>query len=215
MSSPPHPNLLMVEGKTDALLANHLADLHRLPKNYDFKDYEGIDALLKVLPERLKESERRRLAVVVDADDDPPAQWRAIRDRLAKSDYRVPPAPERNGTVLAAPNEDLPVVGIWMMPDNGSRGILEDFVQKLVPPENELLPRARQVVKEIPPEHRRFRDQHIPKAEIYTWLAWQEKPGCSFGPAVKSGLLDGNQPAAKDFMAWLRRVFDNDSGTTA
>lgn len=215
MSRPPRPNLLMVEGTTDALVANHLADLHALPDDYDFKDYEGIDALLRALPQRLRESERRRLALVVDADGDPPARWAAIRDRLAPSAYTLPAEPEPDGTVLASPSEELPIVGIWMMPDNRSSGILEDFVQKLVPPDNPLLLRARQAVKEIPSDLRRFRKQHAPKAEIYTWLAWQEKPGCSFGPAVKSGLLDGNQPAAKDFMAWLRRVFDHDPGTTA
>jgi hypothetical protein len=208
MRRPPRPNLLLVEGKTDALVANHLCDWHGVPDYYDYVDYEGIAPLLVALPERVRESGRQRVAVVVDADTDPAGRWASVRDRLVPMGYQPGRSPAAGGVVVGSPDGVLPRVGIWVMPDNASPGMIEHFLQELIVPDDLLLPRARKVVAAIPQKHRRFPAARIPKAEIYTWLAWQDSPGTSFGPAIKQGLLDGNQPPAQEFVAWLRRVFD-------
>ncbi len=201
-------NLLLTEGKTDALIANHLADWHGVPDYYDDVTHEGIQHLLRTLPAHLRESERKRVAVVADADTDPGGRWRSLQGRLAPLGYPVPSAPEADGVVMEAPAPDLARLGIWVMPVNGSPGILEDFLQRLIVPSDSLLPLARSSVAGIPQDLVRFPVAHRPKAEIYTWLAWQASPGCSFGPAIKAGLLDGTQPPARAFISWLRRVFD-------
>lgn len=208
MRKPPRPNLLVVEGTTDAVVANHLADWHRMPDYYDDAQYDGIEPLLRDLPVRVRESERRGVAVVVDADADALARWASVRDRLTPLGYAVPTEPVADGAVVQSPGAGLARVGIWIMPDNESPGMLEDFLQQLIAPADPLLPLAQSAVAAIPPDERRFPAPHRPKAEIYTWLAWQETPGSSFGPAIKRGLLDGTQPLAKSFVGWLQRAFD-------
>jgi Protein of unknown function (DUF3226) len=208
MRKPPHPNLLLVEGQSDAVVANHLADWYGLPDAYDDVQYQGIEPLLRALPGRLKESERKRVAVIVDADDDLTARWRSVRVRLERLGYTVPRQPAIDGTIIEPPHGGLPRVGVWIMPDNATKGILENFLQSLIPPGDALLLRAKQCVAEIPVVERLFPDPRVPKAEIYTWLAWQETPGCSFGPTIKAGLLNGDHPLARRFIDWLRRLFE-------
>lgn len=65
-------------------------------------------------------------------------------------------------------------VGVWLMPDNQSRGMLEDFAGQLVPPEDELWDKAKLNVDEI--VNPRFPEEHTAKAYIYTWLGWQKEP---------------------------------------
>lgn len=202
-----NPNLLLVEGTTDAIVANHLASWHGIRDFYDSRSSEGIEHLLRVLPERLKESERRRVAVVVDADKSAESRWQAVQACLTPLGYGVPPQPEPGGCVIEPPDETLPRVGIWVMPNNSSPGVLEDFLQELIVSTDPLLPLARKSVAAIPTEYRLFPEPHRPKADIYTWLAWQQNPGSSFGPAIKAGLLDGTQPRAEEFIEWLLRVF--------
>jgi hypothetical protein len=201
------PNLLLTEGKSDALVANHLADWHGLPDYYDFGAYEGCEQLLEALPVRLKESGRQRVAVVVDANGDPAARWQALHDRVAPLGYAPPPNSEAGGVVLAAP-AGLPRLGLWLMPDNGSPGMLEDLLLSLIRPGDTLLPHARTAVAGVPVVVGRFKDAHATKAIAFTWLAWRDAPGSSFGPAIKSGAFDANAPAATALIAWLRRVFD-------
>jgi hypothetical protein len=180
-----------------------------VPDYYDYVDYEGIEPLLRALPQRVRESGRSKIAVVVDADANPAGRWTGVRNRLTPLGYQVPASLVPGGAVIPSPDGVLAQVGVWLMPDNGSPGILEDFLQRLIVPDDALLPLARQSVTAIPTGERRFPPPFRPKAEIYTWLAWQERPGTSFGPAIKAGFLDGNQPLARDFIAWLLRVFDS------
>lgn len=93
------------------------------------------------------------------------------------------------------------------MPDNRLPGMLEHFIEFLVPPADRLMARAKSAVAEIPIEDRAFIPAHQIKAEVHTWLAWQEQPGLPFGSAITARLLDGDCLAAQGFVAWLRRLF--------
>src|SRR5271157_1332160 len=91
---------------------------------------------LESVPIRLKASEEDDIVgVVVDADTDLNSRWQSLRDRLLKLGYaNVPQDPVSGGAILAPPGEKLlPRMGIWIMPDNKARGILEDFLRFLVP----------------------------------------------------------------------------------
>lgn len=209
MKKPKRSNLLLVEGQGDALVANHLADLYGVPDYYDDVPCNGIERLLRILPGHVRDSDRKCVAVVVDADTDAKARWAAVRDRLTPLEYDVPKAPKSNGVVIESPGLGRARVGIWVMPDNHSAGILEHFLQQLILPDDALLPLARSAVAALPANLRLFPEPHIPKAETYTWLAWQSTPGCSYGPAIKGGLLDYQQPAAQSYITWLRSVFDS------
>jgi len=92
------------------------------------------------------------------------------------------------------------------MPDNQSKGILEDFLRFLVPPGSPLFQYVEDSVKAIPGKPL-FPEKDEPKARIHTWLAWQKEPGKPYGTAITAKFLDPDAPQAKTFVAWLNRLF--------
>jgi hypothetical protein len=56
-------------------------------------------------------------------------------------------------------------------------------------------------------EPRHFSEPSTPKAQIHTWLAWQEEPGQPFGIAVTARYLDADAPHAQKLVDWVRRLF--------
>lgn len=46
------------------------------------------------------------------------------------------------------------------------------------------------------------------KAEVYTYLAWQENAGLPLGLAVKAKYFDPKSPQAAIFIDWAKRVFE-------
>jgi hypothetical protein len=100
----------------------------------------------------------------------------------------------------------MPALGVWLMPDNASEGMIETFAACLVPPDNACWEYARDIVQGLPEHVRQFSpDRAADKALLHTWLAWQEEPGCRTGAAVTRHLLRSDRPAALGFVAWVER----------
>lgn len=169
----------------------------------------GKDVLIGSLPLVLNRGELEQLAIIVDADSDLMARWRSVCQVLSKQGtVSLPETPESQGTVVEMEQPLHQVtVGIWIMPDNQLPGTLENFIACLVPAGDALWERARQCVNEIPAADRRFPPERQSKAEIHTWLAWQEEPGKPLGQAVTARHLDTQAPHAQQLVGWLRRVF--------
>ncbi|MEI7643037.1 MAG: DUF3226 domain-containing protein [Chloroflexales bacterium] len=211
--------IVLVEGADDSAVVYHLlaryglpiAERGRLsPGRILIEDGRGVDHILESLPTRLKtlsnEQPIPRLGLVLDADRDLTRRWEAIRNRLVDFGYgAVPDLPEAQGTVIQ--QDDLPIVGVWLMPDNQLPGELEDFVQLLVPATDTLWPRAEQAIEAIPADERRFPTHDLIKAMMHTWLAWQHEPGRPMGLAITKRFLDPDAPSAQLFIAWIRRLF--------
>jgi hypothetical protein len=45
------------------------------------------------------------------------------------------------------------------------------------------------------------------KANIHTWLAWQEEPGKPMGQAITAKYLNPKSKQAELFVNWLRALF--------
>jgi len=135
-------NLILVEGKNEEHVFGHLFHHHGIQKGIiDFKSKDGIANLLDSLSVELRGSELERLGIVVDADTNLKSRWDSLRHILMTAGYRaVPRDPLPDGSIIQ--QEDMPVVGIWLMPDNRLPGMLEDFVGFLVPQGNHLWVRA-------------------------------------------------------------------------
>ena len=195
-------SILLVEGEDDSKVVGNLLYAHGLDQTLQIKPQGGVSLLLRELPVWAKESELRRLGIVVDANSDPAPPWQSIRDTLISMGYEAPTEMKPNGIVLAT--EDRPAIGIWLMPSNTSPGMLEDFVLSMIANTDPLLPRARTCVGEIPPEHRRFAPQHRSKAIVHTWFAWQEEPGKPMGAGFSRRYLDSRCEPAMAFIGWIR-----------
>jgi|SRR5215213_10339294 len=206
-----NPRQLWVEGKDDNAMVQSLCAFHDLPRGlFEVHVAEGVEKLMEAFPVQLRARGLERFGIVVDADSDLRARWTAVRDQLVAGGYgSVPNDPSPAGTVLRA--ENLPVFGVWIMPDNAAPGVLEDFAAALIPVGDTLWSHAADAIDRIPEENRRFPIVRKAKAHIHTWLAWQESPGSPMGQAITKGDLDGRAPLAEAFVAWLRRLMVSDA----
>jgi len=81
-------NLILVEGKSEERVFDHLFRHHGIQKGIiDFKSKDGIDNLLESLPVELRGSELERLGIVVDADTNLNGRWDSLRNTLMKDGY--------------------------------------------------------------------------------------------------------------------------------
>lgn len=200
----------MVEGVDDEHVLKHLCGNRGLPDFDEIKNYQGVDSLMESLPVRLKACEYLDVVgVVVDADTDLTSRWASIRHKLIQLGYKdVPIDAVHDGTILDPPVDLLlPRMGIWLMPDNQSTGILEDFLSFLVPEGSLLFEHVKVSVEGIPEGERRFGELADPKALIHTWLAWQEEPGKPLGTAITARYLDPMVPQVDVLLGWLRQLF--------
>ena len=198
--------LLLVEGVNDLHVVRKLLWHHGLKSDVDFriKDTGGDNPLITTLPLEIRAAGLTPLGVIVDADVDLQARWDSLNYLVKKAGYAPPHSPDSRGLVLV--QDDLPALGIWVMPDNQLPGKLEDFVARLVPHQDSLLPMAERATRSIPAALRRFSEPDLAKAVIHTWLAWQEEPGSRMGEAFTKKYLDPKAPTALVFVDWVRRL---------
>ena len=152
-----------------------------------------------------------KLAVVVDADyaafdgrgrETVHAEY---RDLLSELGYRR--TPQRAGSGAVFVHEDgLPSVGLWIMPDNRSDGMLEDSLSQTVARDSHsLFEHARDAVKSLPnPLFDPAR--HGSKAVVATWLSWQRMPGKHIVSAVGERLLDLKSDLMRQIRSWLEET---------
>lgn len=202
--------VLLVEGTDDEHVLKHICGNRGIPHLDHVTPHGSVDNLLDSVPVRLKTSEDGDIVgVVIDADTDLAARWQSLRDRLTRVGYQgVPDNPATDGTIIdPPPGALLPRVGIWIMPDNQTKGILEDFLRFLVPGGSRLFDHVTTSVATIPEGERRFSQLAEPKALIHTWLAWQEEPGKPMGTAITARYLDPNVVQVDVLVSWLKRLF--------
>ena len=197
--------LLLVEGPDDQYVSGNLlaANDIRLDPPSGIRSCGGIERLLRdVLPATLRAATHRAIGVIVDADADITARWEALRYRLIEAGYTPPPVPDASGTIVRGER----AVGLWLMPDNKLPGTLEQFVSKLIPDGDELFPVARAAVAAIPQHLRRFASTSAAKAELHTYLAWQEEPGTPRGAGIAKRYFATTNETAGHFVDWVKRL---------
>ena len=209
--------MLLVEGKDEELVLPRLCESRGIKFRESYvvlQSKGGYTELLKGIPIEVKSADVNGLeilGIVIDADEDASTRWQAIRDRLAKLGYaNLPPIPHKAGTII--PGDELgvlPTIGIWLMPDNEAKGMLETLIGLLVPNReaNSLWQYAEQATTFVYDNHKPFPVTHKPKAVLHTWLAWQKKPGTPIGQAITATYLDANNPAADAFITWIKQLF--------
>ena len=189
--------ILLVEGTDDEHVLKHICGKRDIAHLDEVKPHGGDTKLLESLAVRLTlREEGDVIGVVIDADTEISNRWQSIQNRITEVGYQdVPNQPDPDGTILDPPAGTLlPRLGVWIMPNNQTSGILEDFLGFLVPQPTILFDHARDSVAAIPEGERRFKPLDEPKAIIHTWLAWQEEPGRPFGTAITARFLDPNVP---------------------
>jgi len=103
--------------------------------------------------------------------------------------------------------DGLPPVGLWLMPDHKNDGMLEDLIKQTVceGEQQSLLQTATVCLNRLPITL--FKPHHHTKATLYTWLAWQKRPGQALVSTVNADLIDRQSQEIQSFLKWLRKVF--------
>ncbi|MCA9708952.1 MAG: hypothetical protein KDK70_24110, partial [Myxococcales bacterium] len=77
----------------------------------------------------------------------------------------------------------------------------------MIPPADPVWTYAAEVSREALHRGARFKEHHIDKASVRTWLAWQEQPGVPPGNAIARKYLDAQQGTVHGFVRWFQRLF--------
>lgn len=201
------PRTLLFEGINDGHVISALLQKHSVKKSFGLYECGSDDKVLKRLSALIAGSSAMEvIGIVVDSDNpNLHSKWASITSRLQKEAYIVPKRPCQKGTFFE--KEGGPKIGVWLMPDNISDGMLEDFCKQLACQES--IKHAKKCVekaKEL--GYTTFIENHLSKATIHTLLAWQDEPGMPLGRAITANSLDGNKSAAKDFLKFINELFN-------
>lgn len=204
--SPTSERILMVEGQDDRHVISHIVNRSQLGLNFSISDREGIELLLEDIPLEVREPSREVVGIIVDGDTNLSSRWNAVRDRLLSEGFDVPSQPDPDGTIIPE-TDDLPRVGIWLMPDNQSTGELEDFVARMIPSDDAVWPLSVDYIEGIPIADRKFAENKTQRAKVHAWLAAREDPR-QMGQAIRARDLEVDGELCQKFVDWLRRLFE-------
>ena len=205
--------ILLVEGDDDKRVIPELIEKNGVvwtqdnPLIPDIHSCGGYSKLLNQIKTRLKESSLSQLGVIIDADDNPRGRWESIKNRCQVSIPNLPNELSEDGLICEV-TKDLKF-GVWLMPDNFQRGMLETFLAYMIPNETETLWQfAQSSVQEAINRGAKLTEVQYDKANIYTWLAWQDPPGRQLHQAVKETVLDPTHPRAQKFVKWFKDLYE-------
>lgn len=167
---------------------------------------------LPLLVKQLEDGSVTNLGIVVDADYQVEhglgfaGTLDKIRDQLNLHGF------ERETRLVSSGfeflhSDGLPSVGAWIMPDNKNEGMLEDFIQSVISDaeQSALHKTACAAVSRL--SHPLFKPIHRSKAEVATWLAWQQAPGAGLENVIGNGLINFAMQRYAQFQQWLHHVF--------
>ena len=196
--------VLLVEGPDDCHVVMALCAEHQIPETFGIFSCDNYEQVLIRANALTLSSERpTHIGILVDADTpNARARWTALQAKLKS--YSFPPEPGRQGTILGGGT--LPLLGVWIMPDNNSAGMLEDFL--LATLDKETVAITRELVASARCSGiTTFKDCHSSKALIHSYLAWQDEPGAPLGLSVTKRNLRPDTEGARQFTDFLRRLF--------
>lgn len=162
----------------------------------------GFTWIVETLETVLNDLEIKRVAIVVDGDDKPDTKRAAISALSKTFGFQTPPPlPWPAGCVVQSSSNRL--LGIWIMPDNQSAGKLETLLGRAIDSTDPNWNYANKVLDDV--KKPCFESIDREKAQLRTWLAWQDPPGLEFGTAITGNKF--KQHAVFDSLAaWLANV---------
>ncbi|GCL57808.1 DUF3226 domain-containing protein [Microcystis aeruginosa] len=204
---------LLVEGAEELRVIPQLMEANGVTWNrgeepLNIINCDGVENLLKpkYISAQLKTPNGlTHLGIVIDADEEPDNRWKSLYNACLPNIPNLPQNLPAAGLIITL--ESGLKFGVWMMPDNQSRGMLETFLAYLVP-DNNLWQYTQNKVIEAKQQGATYRDYHLDKANIHTYLAWQDPPGKQLHDAVKQKILNCSHPQSAIFLRWLQELYE-------
>jgi len=185
--------LLLVEGVNDCHAVFQIMwAIYKKDPPFGIHECGNDEGVLESLSARIVEPQPRQqvLGIVLDADIDGIERDAVIKARLDQirarvgSRYDVPDQISEEGLVIdprpERPDADrLPKLGIWLMPNNKTFGMLEDVLSA------SLLDHFREYTEKVVTQAKTdqiasYRDAHKSKAIIRTLMSWQDPPDVQY-----------------------------------
>lgn len=195
------PKLLLGEGKEEVRFFNALL-VHLGIADIQVIDYGG-KSMLKDFLEAIARppisgfASLASLAITRDADDDATAALASARAALAHVGLSIPAAHGRmEGT--------KPQVGIWILPDGATPGMLEDLCMGSVQADL-ALPCVDEYFQCVLQRAGR-QPNNRSKARLHAWLASQTDPDKRLGEAAEKHYWPWNAPAFQPIISFLRTL---------
>ena len=208
------PNQLLVEGNDDKFLIPYLMDNFLVwgdrPEDWvvEIASFGGIEPLLEIgiISSELKRPNLQALGIIVDADIMREARWAAVSQRCRDAVSDFPTDLPEGGLIHESPAGLR--VGVWIMPDNRSPGMIETFLQDMVPVSQASLWDFAELSRNEARSHgANYAESHQDKALIHTYLAWLEPPGQQLHTAMFSRSLHARSPLGFRFARWFIDLF--------
>lgn len=204
---------LLVEGAEELRVIPQLMEANGVTWNrgeepLNIINCDGVENLLKpkYISAQLKTPNGlTHLGIIMDADQEPNNRWKSLYNACLPNIPNLPQNLPAAGLIITL--ESGIKFGVWMMPDNQSRGMLETFLAYLVP-DNNLWQYTQNKVIEAKQQGATYRDYHLDKANIHTYLAWQDPPGKQLHDAVKQRILNQSYPQSANFLRWLQELYE-------
>ena len=194
-------SIILVEGQTDKVIIEKIA-MKATRRDVTFSVQNGIGNLLKRIKTYPKASGARRIGIIIDANNDLNGRWQSVYDRLRRSELEIelPNMPDRDGFIQECGQQRI---GIWLMPDNRDPGMIEDFIQKIIPNDNrwEL---AVEFIDKAMENGITFQES---KAKVYAWLAIVE-PGLKLGTVMDKNVFEFDNEDFRRFENWICKFLD-------
>ena len=213
--------LLLVEGVNDCHAVFQLMWLvYRSNPVFGIHECGNDDKVLESLAARIVSSRPRQkiLGLILDADIEGLRPDQVIQSRLDQlaarvgTYYPMPAVFPEAGLILdplpTRPEADrLPRLGVWLMPNNKAYGMFEDLLMGSL--SDQVAAYTTAVVKQSKADGvARFKEAHLSKAIIRTYLAWQDPPDLQYlGLAIKKGAFEKIEGECEKLIQWLERLF--------
>lgn len=214
-----YSNILLVEGNSDKWVIPEFIEQNGIqweisPKEYivNIKPKDSKEKLLneKIIKYELQARGLKSLGIVVDADENPQGRKQRIEQIYQSLGKTLGDNLTKDGLIFEL--ESGKKFGIWMMPDNQNQGMLETFLSYLItennPDDNPLWQYIQEVVKEAKQKGATYKEKHLDKAKIHTWLAWQDEPGRQLHQAIKETILNPKHPLGQSFFRWFKELYN-------
>lgn len=214
---------LVVEGITDKFFFEYLCKKNNFDVNISvetpsnilnsgYNTKQGVFNILQILIKQLADSSIERIGIIIDCDYIKDGGGvtnviNQIHSKIKDYGYSSPYKTFTNNTGIYFEGEnDLPKLGVWIMPNNKDEGMLENWLLDLPSlQEQQFLQYVKQIISEIP--NPKFSKIHEAKAITNTWLAWQTKPTQDFSSLFKSNLIDEQHKNYTYWLDWMREIF--------
>lgn len=202
---------LFVEGVNDLHVICNLCQYYDVPELFKIKEVGGVENVISYLTLYVNEeaSKCACVAIVIDADIDFCARWDSVCKILSATNaYDLPTKIPLEGLTLKPKLLHFPKIGVWIMPNNQSLGMIEDFALSMVSADDSLMLEVDKTLENLEKKNlQRYSKTHRSKAKIHTYLSWSKGPGKPLGQAITSHVLNPETENARVFVDWLERVF--------